>query len=617
VNDHDPGERVEQALAGAWQGTALPDVLAVVVDGVVRVAGFGAAALSVRTDADGLEVVAVAGDQQGVRELVGSHLPRHRVELELAMADRWGRLRFVPHERMTTEIAEMPTWIPDIEPLDVPDAWHPLDLLLAPLVDDDGELLALLSVDLPDGGRRPGPDQLRVLEMYVEQASRALARALERDRLARQVQLARTTREVVRRATTRLSIEEILQECRRLMTDAFRAKGMWIDIPPTDDGLDEGHASVTSVEHPELVVPADLVAGTRRVAARCWHEQRVALFSHERDRTDLAEPDEQRLVLDFLATIDRTSLLLAPLGAGPQCLGTLALSRGTEDTGWSEVETQAALDIGHDLGAAVLNARMRQRDQRLVEDLRAIDGYKSKVISTIAHEFKNPLTTITGHLELLAADGAAGADGAGGAGGAHPPAASLAAMARGATRLVALVEQLLALHRVSDPAAVRTVGPVDLADCLREAAALMEFQATDRTVTLDTGPDCVVTGVRSELDALCANLVGNALKYTGAGGRVRAEVRRTDDGVVLVVSDDGIGISAADQGRLFEEFFRSAEPEAAGRPGTGLGLAIAARVVDRHGGTIEVESAAGRGSTFRVRLPFTAPESVTSARRRP
>jgi signal transduction histidine kinase len=72
---------------------------------------------------------------------------------------------------------------------------------------------------------------------------------------------------------------------------------------------------------------------------------------------------------------------------------------------------------------------------------------------------------------------------------------------------------------------------------------------------------------------------------------------------VLVVADDGIGISAEDQELLFTEFFRSSNSEALGQPGTGLGLAIVRRIVERHGGRIELDSGLGRGSTFRVLLP--------------
>ena len=107
---------------------------------------------------------------------------------------------------------------------------------------------------------------------------------------------------------------------------------------------------------------------------------------------------------------------------------------------------------------------------------------------------------------------------------------------------------------------------------------------------------------------MVSNLVGNAVKYSPDGTDVRVTLSEdptagTHGEVVLEVTDQGIGISAADQEHLFEEFFRSEDPEAVRQPGTGLGLAIVKRVVDRHGGRITVRSAPGEGSTFTVRLP--------------
>ncbi len=105
------------------------------------------------------------------------------------------------------------------------------------------------------------------------------------------------------------------------------------------------------------------------------------------------------------------------------------------------------------------------------------------------------------------------------------------------------------------------------------------------------------------------NLLSNAIKFTDPGDVVRLELvglTGPDGRAVLRVVDQGLGISTADQESLFTEFDRGTDPEARRRPGTGLGLAIAGRVVERHGGHIEVDSHPGEGSTFTVRLPASA-----------
>ena len=116
---------------------------------------------------DVLEVIAVSGPD--LVEMLGTTLPVGVLEGELDRADVWGDLRFVPHERVGDEVLEY-SHVLDILPVDHPDGWHPLDLLVAPLYDDEGTLRGLLAVDAPDDGRRPGPRQREVLARYARVA---------------------------------------------------------------------------------------------------------------------------------------------------------------------------------------------------------------------------------------------------------------------------------------------------------------------------------------------------------------------------------------------------------------------------------------------------------------
>jgi len=112
-----------------------------------------------------------------------------------------------------------------------------------------------------------------------------------------------------------------------------------------------------------------------------------------------------------------------------------------------------------------------------------------------------------------------------------------------------------------------------------------------------------VAGDPEELHRLFTNLASNAIKYTDPGGSVTVRLATEGDTVVASVADTGIGISELDQAQLFREFFRSTNPAALSRPGTGLGLAIVARIVSRHGATVELDSERGRGTTVTVRFP--------------
>jgi diguanylate cyclase (GGDEF)-like protein/PAS domain S-box-containing protein len=157
------------------------ETLRAVVEGVVEVVGFGAAAVSL-VHADGtFEVLAVAGDSSARAELLGQREPADAYDTEFALAEPWGSLLFVPHERLPG--GRGIGWVPDIELLDVPDAWHPQDALFAPLRSPVGELVGMLSVDLPRDGRRPGMAQRELLEMFAAQAGIAIDNARLSERL--------------------------------------------------------------------------------------------------------------------------------------------------------------------------------------------------------------------------------------------------------------------------------------------------------------------------------------------------------------------------------------------------------------------------------------------------
>jgi two-component system sensor histidine kinase SenX3 len=123
---------------------------------------------------------------------------------------------------------------------------------------------------------------------------------------------------------------------------------------------------------------------------------------------------------------------------------------------------------------------------------------------------------------------------------------------------------------------------------------------------VDNEPTCCVVGDRAQLVSAVSNIVENAIKYSERGSSVRVGCHREGDAVLVVVSDRGIGIAAADQERVFERFFRVDRARSRSTGGTGLGLSIVRHVIDNHGGRISVRSAEGEGSTFTIELPALA-----------
>ncbi|GAA2138653.1 hypothetical protein GCM10009844_06840 [Nocardioides koreensis] len=587
-----PIEVQQRPAQSEWYDTSR-EALQTIAEGVTQLAGFGVAAISVVRDDGKLEVMAVAGSDEAREQLEGTRTPVDRLEQEIEKADEWGLLRFVPHERLDPSIGDTWGWVPDITPLAEPDAWHPLDLLIAPLYDEKGELRGTLAIDLPVDGKRPGTARRQLLQRYAEQAGRAVITALEREALSHQVRLAEAARQVVRRASAQLRIDRILSDIRDALMRGFQARGLWIQ---TIDEDGHGTGAVYSADGVQVVLTGELMRIAETAARRAWEGQRVEIVQRGRPFGPSISGEDGERILGFLDTIGIGSLLFTPLGAGPECLGNLVLTRTEEDADWSSVEMAAALDIGHDLGRAILNARTFEREHQLVEELQALDTYKSQLIATVSHELKNPLTAIMGHLEMLEAS----PDLTG------TTRTSLAAMERGTNRMVRVVEDLLLLSKVGDPDNPVIPAPVDLRRIVDDVVDLTSVAAERKAIELavDAPREPVLAiGDHDELDRVCANLVSNAVKYTPDGGQVTVALAACGDEIMLSCSDTGLGISAEDQGHLFREFFRSTNPDARSQPGTGLGLAIVSRIVQRHRGRIEVESELGKGSTFRVLLP--------------
>jgi signal transduction histidine kinase len=482
--------------------------------------------------------------------------------------------------------------VPDVEPIDdAPDAWHPLDLLIAPLYDDKGALRGTLAIDLPVDRRRPGEAQRAVLNTYAEQARQAVIVALEREALAEKVRMAETARRIVRRATAQLRMDRIVADSREALVEGFNAAGMWLQTFDQD-----GHGAIYSAVGREIELSPAMVQIAESAARIAWDQQQPAVVAPDRPFGPTITAEQGGLILAFLAEIGVHSLLFTPLGAGPECLGNLVLTRVEGAPEWTDAEATTALDIGHDLGRAILNARTFEREHELVGELQALDTYKGQLIATVAHELKNPLTSVMGHLEMLESS----PDLSG------TTVSSLNAMERGARRMVRVIDDLLLLSKVGDADNPVIPVPVDLRRILDEVVDLITVAAQQKGVSVTVeGPRApvVARGDATELDRVCANLVSNAVKYTLAGGAVTVSLVREGDEVVLTVADEGIGISEADIARLGTEFFRSSNPAAVAQPGTGLGLAIVSRVVARHHGRMTIRSTLGRGSRFRVFLP--------------
>jgi two-component system OmpR family sensor kinase len=175
-------------------------------------------------------------------------------------------------------------------------------------------------------------------------------------------------------------------------------------------------------------------------------------------------------------------------------------------------------------------------------------------------------------------------------------------------RMTELVDALLTLARADEGIAPLHREPVDLRAIVEEVRETGELLAEEAGVQMEVTapPDPVIVPVdASRIRQLILNLLTNAVKYTPSGGSVRMQLGQEDGRVTVTVADTGIGIAAGDLPHIFDRFWRadSARTRTGERPGAGLGLAICKWIAEAHGGTIDVQSRPGRGTTFTVTLP--------------
>ncbi len=243
--------------------------------------------------------------------------------------------------------------------------------------------------------------------------------------------------------------------------------------------------------------------------------------------------------------------------------------------------------VGYGAGQHLMLARDSTR-------IRQLEQMRREFVANASHELRSPLTVISGYLEAMHEDEAL-------SGSWGLP---LREMRRQADRMASIVGDLLELSRLENDASEPPFDPVDVGGLVarirEEALALGEGP---RTVELDVAPELRLLGAEHEIYSAISNLVFNAMRYTPAGGRVQVRWGMVGDQATLAVADTGIGIPAEHLPRLTERFFRVEASRVRTKGGTGLGLAIVKHVVQRHGGTLGIESQVGQGTTFAMRFP--------------
>jgi signal transduction histidine kinase len=279
---------------------------------------------------------------------------------------------------------------------------------------------------------------------------------------------------------------------------------------------------------------------------------------------------------ESLTRLGLRSELVAPLVLGAHPIGMLTLSRAEVDA-FTEEEIELVALLGRLVATAVQNIRAYEAEHSTVEELRRLSELRADFVSLVSHELRSPMAAVIGAARTL--------------------------QDRWRTLRPDQREAFLALIGDETSRLAALVGDVDLTRLVQDVVDAARFAQPEIDVVASLGPGLpVIRGDRERLRQVLGNLIENAVKYSPEGGTVRLRGASENGVAWIAVSDEGPGIPAGQQARIFEKFGRADIPGGS-KPGTGLGLFIARSIAEAHGGSVDVRSGPGGGATFTLRLP--------------
>lgn len=260
---------------------------------------------------------------------------------------------------------------------------------------------------------------------------------------------------------------------------------------------------------------------------------------------------------------------------------------------------------GGRVSVGITYAPLMDREGRLVNIIanardisrfREADRLKNTFVSIVSHELKTPVTIIRGYAEALLRPDAQWNE--------ETLREGLSAIVEESEHLNRLIDDLLDASRLQAGALPLQIEEVALDELAERVVRRFQAQTDRHSLATRFPPDFpVVPGDPHRLEQVLSNLVSNAIKYSPDGGRIRVRGQVRPDEVVITVTDEGIGIPAAQQAYIFEPFYRVDDSASRTTEGVGLGLYLAKAIVEAHGGRIWVESEPGKGSAFSFALP--------------
>ncbi len=234
-----------------------------------------------------------------------------------------------------------------------------------------------------------------------------------------------------------------------------------------------------------------------------------------------------------------------------------------------------------------------------VTRLKELERVRTEFVANVSHELKTPLTSILGYVETLK-EGAVEDK--------ENRMKFLSIIDDHAKKLSELVEDLLLLSTIESGKNNLRIQSADVEKILQRVRGYLDFKILEKKIRVEaeiSPRPCLIKADPALFERVLSNLLDNAVKYSSKGGLVKIRAYQTpENGHVIEIIDEGIGIAEADLARIFERFYRVDKSRSRDSGGAGLGLSIAKHIVESHGGKLEVESAVQKGSKFTIRLQY-------------
>ncbi len=456
----------------------------------------------------------------------------------------------------------------------------------------------------------------------IQEMLNSIERALTEVRLrAERDQLTRNIMQVNRQLERRVKELSILYSIGKSVTallDTEKVLSRIVEAAVYVTGAEEGSLMLVDKESGELYMRAARGLGEKYARGfRLRVEDSIAGQVVKTGRPFLESGDAQRLKVKTGYLVK--SLMYVPLKAGQEVIGVLSVDNKVSNTPFTESDLYLLSALADYAAIAIVNARLydevksfsEELEQKVVERTKELKEAQEQLIQSeklasigqlaagVAHELNNPISVMLGFAQAILRKMPED----------DPLRKPLSTIEREGLRCKAIIQNLLDFARRNKPA----LQPVDVNQVLEAACVLIEHQMSLDNIVVTKGyaPDLPrVLADPNQLQQVFVNIIQNAYQAMPEGGTLRLVTRSLGDEVQIIFADTGIGIPPENIKRIFDPFFTTKEVG----QGTGLGLSVSYGIVEQHGGTIEVESQVGVGTTFIIKLPVVQEEVLNRQR---